>query len=72
MRFNIKTKSLCVYGAKHLFNTIKLSQYLPDNLKSVIDLVIQRNGCFGHSKNILIVMLADERKHIKKLVLKKC
>jgi hypothetical protein len=62
MWFNIKIKPLCVYGAKHLFSTVKLSRYLQDDLKSVIDPVIQRNGFFA--ENILIAMLADERKHI--------
>lgn len=71
MWFNIKTKPLCVHGAKHLFDTIKLSRYLPDNLKAVIDPVIQRNGFFGHSENILIAMLADDRIDIKKLALKR-
>lgn len=49
----------------YLFDTIKLSRNLPDNLKSFISPVIQRNGFFGCSENILIAMLADERKRIK-------
>lgn len=71
MLFNIKTKSLWFYGAKLLFYTIQLSRYLPDNLKSVTDSVILRNGFFGHFENILIAMLVDKREHIKKLAFRK-
>lgn len=71
MWFNIKTQPHCIYGAKHLLNTIKLSRYLPKSLKKVIDPVIQRNGYFGHCENILIGMLADDRVHIKELALRK-
>lgn len=70
MRFNIKIRPFCVHGAKHLFDTIKLSRNLPDYMKSFIGSVIQRNGFFDHSENILIAMLSDERKRIKELALK--
>lgn len=67
MWFEIKLKSSVFFGAKHLHKTIKLSRYLPDNLKAIIDPVLQRNGYFGHTENILLAMLADDKMHIRKL-----
>jgi hypothetical protein len=40
MWFNIKTRPSCLSGAKHVYETIKLSRYLPENLKDLIDPVI--------------------------------
>jgi len=71
MWFSIKTKPLCIFGAKHLHKTIMLSRYLPNSLKAVIDPVIQRNGFFGHPENILIAMLADDRQDINVLALRR-
>ncbi|CAH0555113.1 unnamed protein product [Brassicogethes aeneus] len=67
MWFRIKAKPACVYGAKHLFDTIQLSRYLPQDLKDVIDSVIQRNGYFGHPENMLLAMLADTNKTMREL-----
>ncbi|CAG4928614.1 unnamed protein product [Colias eurytheme] len=71
MWFFIKTKPTCIYGAKHLHKTIILSRYLPEHLKMIVDPVIQRNGFFGHTENILLAMLGDERKNIRVLALRK-
>lgn len=58
---------LCLDGPLNLLNTIVLSRYLPNNLKKIIDPVVQRNGYFGHPENVLLAMFADERKEIRKL-----
>ena len=71
MWFRIKTKASCVYGAKHFFDTIQLSRYLPQDLKDVIDPVIQRNGYFGHPENVLLAMLADSKKTIRELAFRR-
>lgn len=73
--FDIRSNSSCKHGSKHLFNMIRKSRYLPDNLKQVIDPVIQRSGYFGHPENILLAMLTDNRREIRELGLrriKKC
>lgn len=67
MWFHIKIHHSCLDGPSNLFKTIALSRYLPKNLKSIIDPVIQRNGYFGHPENVLLAMLADERKEIRNL-----
>ena len=50
---------------------INRSRYLPEHLKAVVDVVIQRNGYFGHPENILLSMLTDERPHIRELGLRR-
>jgi hypothetical protein len=69
--FAIKMKPSCTEGARHLFKTVCMSRYLPEELKVVIDPVIQRNAYFGHPENILLAMLTDERKHIRELGLRR-
>lgn len=71
MWFQIKTRPYCIDGARHLHKTIMLTRYLPQNLKSIVDPVIQRNGFFGHPENIMIAMIADERETIRVLALRR-
>jgi hypothetical protein len=65
--FAIKYNPSCKDGSKHLWNTIRASRYLPDELKGIIDPVLQRNGYFGHPENILLAMITDARKYIREL-----
>lgn len=67
MWFNIKLHSSCIYGAKHVFETIQLCGYLPEAQKSIVYPVIQRNGYFGHPENLLLCMLWDDCFNIRKL-----
>ena len=69
--FEIKCHWSCKDGARHLFSIISRSRYLPEELKKVIDPVIDRNGYFAHSENLLIAMLGDDRKHIRELALRR-
>jgi hypothetical protein len=71
MWFEIKCNSSCTKGAKHLWSTINYSRYLSNDLKRVIDPVIQRNGYYGHPENLLIAMLADEKKIIRELAFRR-
>lgn len=65
--FNIKCKQSCTNGAKHVHDLITRSRYLPDELKKIIDPVIERNGYFLHCENILLAMLFDEQKFVRQL-----
>uniref|UniRef100_A0A8D9A187 Uncharacterized protein n=2 Tax=Cacopsylla melanoneura TaxID=428564 RepID=A0A8D9A187_9HEMI len=62
MWFAIKKMSSCFDGPKHLVDTIRKSRYLDDNLKKVVDPVIQRNGFYSHPENLLLSMLGDDNK----------
>lgn len=69
--FHIKLKPSCIDGSRHLFKLIQLSRYLPVELQTVVDPVIQRNGYFASPENILLGMLTDERKFIRELALRR-
>ncbi|GBN29918.1 hypothetical protein AVEN_253454-1 [Araneus ventricosus] len=42
-----------------------------DDLRQVVDRVLQRNGFFAHVENLLLCMLTDERPHIRLLAYKR-
>ena len=65
MWFSIKCNPSCKNGACYLFQTILRSRYLPQNIQSVLDIVIQQNGYFGHVENLLLSMITDERPRIR-------
>lgn len=71
MWFSIKSKPSCKDGSHHVWETIMRSRYLSPSLKKIIDPVIQRNAYFGHSENILLRMITDERRHIRELGLRR-
>ena len=63
--FNIKRKPLRKDGARHLFMMIKNSRYQMDELKAMVDPVIQRNSYFAHPENLLQSMMTDDRPDIR-------
>nr|CAH7763285.1 unnamed protein product [Callosobruchus chinensis] len=71
MWFSIKMHPSCKDGARHVFETIKLTRYLDDNFRKIIDSVIQRNAYFAHPENISLSMISDDRKHVRELGLRR-
>lgn len=71
MWFQIKCQPSCKNGAIHVWNTICKTRYLTDELKAVVNPVIQRNAYFGHPENILLAMISDERRHIRELAVRR-
>lgn len=69
--FEIKSKSSCKFGPIHIFNMVKRSLYLRDDLKSVVLNTIQRNAFFMHPENLLLAMLQDENQQIRELALRR-
>ena len=63
--FNIKRKPFRKDGARHLFIMIKNSRYQTDELKAMVDPVIQRNSYFAHPENLLLSMMTDDRPDIR-------
>ena len=54
MWFCIRGHSSCDNAARHLLSTIFRSRYLPKNLLTAIDPVMQQNDYFRHSENLLL------------------
>lgn len=69
--FEIKNAPSCKDGARHVHSTILKSRYLTNDLKKVVDPVIQRNAFFSHPENLLLAMITDERPHIRELALRR-
>ncbi|ESN95353.1 hypothetical protein HELRODRAFT_179421 [Helobdella robusta] len=65
--FSIKQKTFFKDGAKHIFNLILFSRYLPTNLRTIVDSVIERNAFYAHPENLLVSMLFDDRDYIWEL-----
>ncbi|GBN12351.1 hypothetical protein AVEN_86981-1, partial [Araneus ventricosus] len=61
----------CTSGSKHLWNVIKNSRFLSDDLKKVVDPVISRNTFMAHLENLLLRMLAVERQHMRELFVRR-
>jgi hypothetical protein len=71
MWFSIKTNSSCKDAARHLWKLIRLSRSLPDDVKTVIDPVIQRNAYAAHPENLMLSLLSDDRPHVRELALRR-
>ncbi|ESO05609.1 hypothetical protein HELRODRAFT_171263 [Helobdella robusta] len=69
--FEIKLKPTNKTGSNHFLGIIKKCRYLPEELKNLLNPVLQRNAYFAHPENILLSMLADEQKHIRELALRR-
>jgi hypothetical protein len=69
--FNIKVYNRCINGPQHIYNIIKLSRYLPITYRKIVDKVIQNNGYFCQSENILLAMLGDTSREVRDLAVKK-
>lgn len=69
--FSIKQRPPFKDGTKHIFQLIVYSLFLPENFRSVIDSVIERNALFAHPENLLVSMLFDDRDHIRYLALRR-
>ncbi|GBO06611.1 hypothetical protein AVEN_162316-1 [Araneus ventricosus] len=65
--FHIKKSKYFTNGPEHVFEVIKSSKFLPENLLKVIEPVIQRNAFLAHPENLLLSMIVDEREHIREL-----
>lgn len=65
----LKKKTSAIYGAQFLHKSIVISRYLSSELKDFMNPVSKRNGFIGYSENVLILILADERNHIRQLAL---
>ncbi|CAH1110847.1 unnamed protein product [Psylliodes chrysocephalus] len=71
MWFVTKAKPYLQFGARHLWQTIYLLRQFAETITAVVDKAILNNAFYAHPKNILVAMLADERKHIRELAVRR-
>lgn len=71
MYFKVKYFNSVVYGSKLLGEFISSTQYLPQNLREIINNVVQNNAYFAHPENVLLTMLFDETKEVRERALRK-
>ena len=65
--FSMKLEPECFKGTKYLWLMAKLSRFLPNDVRDVVDRSIRRNCYLAHPENLLLTMLVDERKEIREL-----
>lgn len=65
--FDIKKNYTVKDGPKHILKVVKTTRYLPDNIKVILDPVVQRNAFFCHPENMMLAMIMDERPHIREI-----
>lgn len=71
MYFSVKYYNSVVHGSVLLYKFIKSTQFLPQNLKQIVNKIIQNNAFFAHPENVLLAMLFDERKSVREKAIKK-
>ena len=71
MWFRIKCNSSVVNGAKHLHEMIQKIRRIPSEIQEIVLPIIQRNGCFSQSENILLAMVNDENMIVRELGLRR-
>lgn len=71
MYFNVKYYDSVIHGSALLYKFICSTQYLPQNLREIVNNVVQNNGYFAHSENVLLTMIFDNRKEVRGMALKK-
>lgn len=69
--FRIKASVYFSEGPKIVFETIRLTRYLPEHLQIIINPVIERNAYFAHPENLIVAMIMDERQHVRELGLRR-
>lgn len=65
--FDIKKYKTVKDGPKHILKVIQTTRHLPEDLKNIIDPVIQRNAFFCHPENMMLAMIMDDRQHMREL-----
>lgn len=65
--FDIKKNYTVKDGPKHILKVVKITRHPPDNIKKIINPVIQRKAFFCHPENMMLAMIMDEIPHIREL-----
>ncbi|XP_043238696.1 uncharacterized protein LOC122390101 [Amphibalanus amphitrite] len=65
MWFTIHQNSSCDQGSRNLFRSVVLLRDLPQRSQAVIRPVIQRNGYWAHSEQLLLAMVTDSERAVR-------
>ena len=65
MWFTIHQNSSCDQGSRNLFRSVVLLRDLPQRSQAVIRPVIQRNGYWAHSEQLLLAMATDSERAVR-------
>ncbi|GBO28460.1 hypothetical protein AVEN_8579-1 [Araneus ventricosus] len=71
MWFSIKRSKYFTEGPKLVYQSIQSSRYLPEDLRNIVNPVIERNDFFAHPEHLKLAMTQDNTKHIRKLGLRR-
>jgi len=69
--FLIKSRPLCKDAARNFWEIIQSTRYLPQELKAIVDPVLQNNAFSLHPENLVLSMITDERPVVRELGLRK-
>ena len=65
MWFHIRQNGSCDQGPQNLFRSVALLRELPQRSQTVVRPVIQRNGFWAHSDQLLLAMAADRNRAVR-------
>lgn len=69
--FLIKSKNTIGLGAKHFFEILKRSRYMPTVERKIVTDCLKRNAYFAFPENLFLSMLVDDRKEVRRFALEK-
>lgn len=69
--FTVKCRPTIKDGATNLWRIVSYSSYLKAENMKVVQNCLKTNGYFAHPENLLLAMIADPRKHIRELGLRR-
>lgn len=64
--FEIKRNPICTQGSLHIYRIITNSRCLDVNVINVVCQTLSRNAFFAHPENVLLCMITDPHKDIRK------
>lgn len=64
--FLVKSQPQGINGSRHLFKYIQWTRELPSDMQEIVNRSVQINGYFAHHENILLSMITDDNKAVRK------
>lgn len=64
--FLVKSQPQAIHGSRHLFKYIQWTRNLPADMQETVNRSVQINGFFAHKENIVLSMITDDCKLVRK------